>query len=117
MTFPHLRFLGQALPSTRSWLSLAVIVVGAILYVVTDDGFQVPNCVPPKSVLIDPHTPNYISRVFQGHGLHVGGPLLRVHHGGDGVRQVCRGLGGDDDLGPRVSSLVRVTHFVGFAPS
>jgi len=38
-----LRFLGQALPATRSWLSLAVIVVGAILYVVTDDGFQVPK--------------------------------------------------------------------------
>lgn len=34
-------FLGQSLPSTRSWLSLAVIVLGAILYVVTDDGFQV----------------------------------------------------------------------------
>jgi hypothetical protein len=35
------RFLGQALPSGRSWLSLLVIVLGAILYVVTDDGFQV----------------------------------------------------------------------------
>lgn len=34
-------FLGQSLPSARSWLSLAVIVMGAILYVVTDDGFQV----------------------------------------------------------------------------
>uniref|UniRef100_A0A6U0XPX6 EamA domain-containing protein n=1 Tax=Rhizochromulina marina TaxID=1034831 RepID=A0A6U0XPX6_9STRA len=34
-------FLGQALPSMRSWLSLIVIVLGAILYVLTDDGFVV----------------------------------------------------------------------------
>ena len=35
------RFLGQSLPSGRSWLSLFVIVLGAVLYVMTDDGFQV----------------------------------------------------------------------------
>jgi len=35
------RFLGQTLPSMRSWLSLLTIVLGAVLYVVTDDGFQV----------------------------------------------------------------------------
>lgn len=34
-------FLGQALPSLRSWLSLVVIVLGAVLYVLTDDGFVV----------------------------------------------------------------------------
>lgn len=34
-------FLGQSLPSARSWLSLLVIAMGAALYVMNDDGFQV----------------------------------------------------------------------------
>lgn len=41
VAFCDFLFLGQSLPNLRSWLSIAVIVVGAILYVVTDDGFQV----------------------------------------------------------------------------
>jgi len=36
-------FLGQALPSGRSWLALLTIVLGAVLYVVTDEGFDVDN--------------------------------------------------------------------------
>jgi len=34
-------FMGYALPTARSWASLSMIVVGAVLYVITDDGFQV----------------------------------------------------------------------------
>mmetsp|Transcript_23790 Transcript_23790/g.64089 ORF Transcript_23790/g.64089 Transcript_23790/m.64089 type:complete len:194 (+) Transcript_23790:301-882(+) len=34
-------FLGQALPSGRSWLALLTIVLGAVLYVMTDDGFVI----------------------------------------------------------------------------
>jgi hypothetical protein len=52
-TFVYIfRFLGQALPSARSWLSLLVIVLGAVLYVLTDDGFQVGtnrNCTATTS--------------------------------------------------------------------
>ena len=36
-------FLGQALPSGRSWLALLTIVLGAVLYVMTDDGFEVDS--------------------------------------------------------------------------
>jgi GDP-mannose transporter len=34
-------FLGRELPSARSWASLAVLMIGAIMYVVTDAGFHV----------------------------------------------------------------------------
>ena len=33
-------FLGRDLPSARSWMSLLTIVLGVILYVLTDDGFE-----------------------------------------------------------------------------
>ena len=34
-------FLGRELPNRKSWLSLLGLLLGAVLYVVTDDGFQV----------------------------------------------------------------------------
>lgn len=34
-------FLGRQLPSARSWASLGAILVGAMLYVLTDSGFEV----------------------------------------------------------------------------
>jgi len=65
--------------------------------------------------LAEPHGDCHGGSLVRGHRrrvsgdrLHVGGVLLLEHHSGDGVRQVRRGLGGNDHLGPRVSQIALI---------